>query len=66
MIPTSVAFFSRQFYFFDAGTKSTGNWPIYSLGVQVSAFGNAGWPGKRHNRADARWAPFCAAADLGI
>jgi hypothetical protein len=34
--------------------------------VEVSAFGNERAAGKRHNRADARWAPFCAAVDLGF
>jgi hypothetical protein len=61
-----MTFFSRRLYFLTRALKNIGNWPIYSLGVEVSAFGNAGAAGKRDNRADAQWAPFCAAVDLGF
>ncbi|WP_299007911.1 hypothetical protein [uncultured Caulobacter sp.] len=61
-----MAIFSRRLCFLTRALKNTGNWPIYSLGVEVSAFGNEGAVGKRHNRAGARWAPFCAAVDLGF
>lgn len=61
-----MAFFSRRLCFLTRALKKIDDWSIYSLGVEVSAFGNASEAGKRHNRADARWAPFCAADNLGF
>jgi hypothetical protein len=61
-----MAFFSRRLCFLTRALKIIGNWPIYSLGGEVSAFGNAGAVGKHDNRAGAHRAPFCAAVDLGF
>jgi hypothetical protein len=52
--------------FFDAGTENHRQLADLFMGMEVSVFGNAGAVRKRDNRADAQWAPFCAAVGLGF
>jgi hypothetical protein len=65
-IPFSTAFFSPRLLFLTRALKIIGYSPDEFMGKQVSAFGNGGLSGKRHNRADAQRAPFCAADELGF
>jgi hypothetical protein len=61
-----MAFFSRRLCFLTRALKIYRKLSDLFMGEKVSAFGNGGVSGNRHNRAGARRAPFCAAADLGF
>jgi hypothetical protein len=61
-----MAFFSRRLYFLTHALKNYRELSDLFMGEKVSAFGNGGMSGNRHNRAGARWAPFCAAANIGF
>jgi hypothetical protein len=66
MIPFSMASFSPSLLFLTRVLKIYRILTDLFMGIEVSAFGNGALSENRHSRADAQWAPLCAATDLGF